>query len=377
MLTSTLTLILISGVLCALSVAFMLPKILRLSVKKNLMCPTNNRTVHTNKASQLGGVAFVPMILLFTMFCVGCSIQIGSIPVFELDIKFVYLTMALITLHMVGMYDDIIGLSSTIKFFVQIIVSVFIILSDTYIISANGIFGVYELHDAVGIILTILFCVGVINAINLIDGIDGLASTLSIIALLTYSCIHYFSGNVDLIPDLLLAVLTMGALIAFWYYNVFGFKKNKETSNYRIFMGDTGALVVGAIISYLAVRIWSAPFAPIIENSTSHLYYILALSVLIVPIFDVLRVMLHRYLNHRPIFQPDKNHIHHKFMALGANQRQALCCIVGLDLLFVSLNFALSLVLPIFPILIIDILIWIIIHLIITKKISKLKSIEH
>lgn len=187
------------------------------------------------------------------------------------------------------------GSKLAIKFVFQIIAAGLITLSGTWVNNLYGICGVWEISALVGVPLTIFLIVFVINAVNLIDGIDGLASGLSCVALLFLGVLFLYEGKET---SSLLAFTTLGALIPFFYYNVFGIAKKR----YKIFMGDTGALVIGLILSILAVK-----FACLIKKEGVELTYpfiVVAFSVLLVPGFDVIRVVLHRYRAGNLLFLP-------------------------------------------------------------------------
>lgn len=359
-------LVIIAFLISFIMVAFMLPHILILSLRKSLIDHIDARKVHNVPASRLGGVAFFPAIIFSVLFTIsvnnllmhlfGAEILVGETLVLE--------SLALILLFLVGIYDDIIGVTYRRKFVVQIVAAIFIICSGTYFKTFHGLFGIDVIPDYIGIAVTLMFYVFVTNAINLIDGIDGLASLLSIMALLVLGIILLINNS---IVDGLFAIATLGALVPFCYSNVFGIKKN---SGSKIFMGDTGALVIGAIIGFSTIKVWNISYDNM-HQPIDHLYYILAYTILIVPCFDVVRIVLHRYRDKMPLFLPDKNHIHHKFMALGYTARQSLTYIISINIFFILLNVLLSLVLNINYIVIIDVVIWSVMHILISRKIKR------
>ena len=235
-------------------------------------------------------------------------------------------------------------------------------LSGTWVNNLYGICGIWEISAWVGVPLTIFLIVFVINAVNLIDGIDGLASGLSCVALLFFGILFLYEGKET---SSLLAFTTLGALIPFFYYNVFGIAKKR----YKIFMGDTGALVIGLILSILTVK-----FACLVRKEGVEMAYpfiVVSFSVLLVPGFDVIRVVLHRYRMGQPLFLPDKNHIHHKFLALGCSHRKAMFTILALASLFIILNMALCLYININVLIMLDVVLWTALHVWLTSKIKK------
>lgn len=346
-----------------LATAYLIPKILLISIRKHLIDQPNARKVHTCVSSRLGGVAFFPAIF----FAIGVTVSIFSrfdanVLEYFMTASFIMVMCACILLYLIGIADDVVGVSWRFKFVFQIIAAGLITLSGTWVNNLYGICGVWEIPAWLGIPLTLFLIVFVINAVNLIDGIDGLASGLSGVALLFLGALFLHEGQET---SALLAFTTLGALIPFFYYNVFGIAQKR----YKIFMGDTGALVIGLILSVLAVK-----FASLVQNEETELAYpfiVVAFSVLLVPCLDVVRVVLHRYRAGKPLFLPDKNHIHHKFLALGCSHRVAMFTILGLASMFIMLNIALCLYININVLIVLDVVLWTLFHLWLSARIKK------
>lgn len=346
-----------------LATAYLIPKILLISIRKHLIDQPNARKVHTCVSSRLGGVAFFPAIF----FAIGVTVSVFSrfdTNVMEnfMTASFIMVMCACVLLYLIGIADDVVGVSWRIKFVFQIMAAGLVTLSGTWVNNLYGICGIWEISAWVGVPLTIFLIVFVINAVNLIDGIDGLASGLSCVALLFLGILFLYEGKET---SSLLAFTTLGALIPFFYYNVFGIAKKR----YKIFMGDTGALVIGLILSILTVK-----FACLVRKEGVEMAYpfiVVSFSVLLVPGFDVIRVVLHRYRMGQPLFLPDKNHIHHKFLALGCSHRKAMFTILALALLFIILNMALCLYININVLIMLDVVLWTALHVWLTSKIKK------
>jgi len=346
-----------------LTTAYLIPKILFISIRKHLIDQPNARKVHTCVSSRLGGVAFFPAIF----FAIGVSVSMFSrfdanVVEHFMTVGFIMVMCACILLYLIGIADDVVGVSWRIKFVFQIMAAGLITLSGTWMSNLYGICGVWEIPVWVGVPLTIFLIVFVINAVNLIDGIDGLASGLSCVALLFLGVLFFYEGRET---SSLLAFTTLGTLMPFFYYNVFGIAKKR----YKIFMGDTGSLVIGLILSILAVK-----FACLVRQEDGELTYpfiVVAFSVLLVPCFDVIRVVLHRYRAGKPLFLPDKNHIHHKFLALGYSHRKAMFVILVLSSLFIVLNMTLCLYVNINVLIVLDIVLWTLLHVWLSSKIKK------
>ena len=267
-----------------LIVLFSIPSIIRIAEKRGLYDIPGERSLHKTRIPRIGGVAifgaFLSSILLF-----------GTI-----DKTVQYLLAGSLIMLFIGLKDDIEAETSYRKFYVQILAALVLILpGDVRVTSFNGFWGIYELPYLGSLAFTFVLIIGITNAINLIDGLDGLASSIIVtvcgfIAALTYS------GN----PQLCFIALALaGAHIGFLRYNL---------KDARIFMGDTGSLVSGFVISFLIIRF--------IETSGSGSPAI-AVALLVIPIFDTLRVFILRILHGRSPFMPDKNHIHHKLLEMG------------------------------------------------------------
>ena len=180
----------------------------------------------------------------------------------------------------------------------------------------------------VGIPFTVLTIVFITNAVNLIDGIDGLASGLSSVALLVFGVLFIEKG---LWMYSIIAFSTFGVLVPFFYYNVFGSVERAR----KIFMGDTGSLTLGYILSFLAVKYSQNN---LVVTSYTEGAFVIAFSTLIVPSFDVIRVVMLRIRNGKSPFEADKNHIHHKFLAMGFTPRKALITILLISCSFSAIN---------------------------------------
>ena len=175
-----------------------------------------------------------------------------------------------------------------------------------------------------GIPVTVFIVVYITNAINLIDGIDGLASGLCSIALSVLSVIFFIRMQY---VYALLAICTLGVLMPFWCYNVFG----NANRGHKLFMGDAGSLTLGYVISFLIIHMSvTNEVSPTLSNP----YMVIAFSTVLVPLLDVIRVVLHRLREHKNPFLPDKNHFHHKLLVM--------VCINAISAFFILLNSSLA-----------------------------------
>lgn len=340
-------------VLCVLLAGFLIPQILLIAFRRNLFDEVNDRKIHKGLVPRLGGIAFVPVIFTSIAIVLVSNIQLGFDNILtafaDSYLPLLSTFIALELLYLVGMADDLIGIKYRAKFMVQIICAAFLISGGVWFSDLTGVLGIEEVSPWFGYPFTLIVIVFLINAINLIDGIDGLASGLSSIACAIYGFSFYLLGDYALS---VVSFATLGVLIPFFYYNVFG-NVNKHK---KIFMGDTGSLTIGLILAVLGTLLFTHPESVNIGISTP----ILAFSPLIVPCFDVIRVYLLRIRQHHSPFLPDKNHIHHKILAAGMKPRAAMITIISVSLLFTLINIVLSSLLSINinVIIALDVLIW-------------------
>ena len=305
-----------------------IPRILNFCKNRNLYDIPDSRKVHKRAIPRLGGVSFLPSMLAATIVALfvwsyaynGKKIQISPWTIF--------FAVGLAVIYTTGLIDDIFGVKAKKKFIIQIFVSCLLPISWLFINNLYGFMGIYELPFWVGVPLTVFILVFIMNAINLIDGIDGLSASLSFIALGGF--FYCFFVEKMWIYAILIAGL-MGVLVPFLYYNIFG----KQEKNRKIFMGDSGSLTLGYILGVLLVKFC-------MDNPNVMAYrkgsIFLSVTLLIIPIFDVCRVVIVRIMHGHGIFHPDKNHIHHKFMRAGLTQHQALIAILAFAIAFIILN---------------------------------------
>ena len=343
----------IQFVLTLVIARILIPRILLISLRKKLFDIPDDRKIHKRAIPRLGGVSFFPttlfaFCLVYTFRLLGgdsVSILYASYLLPELLLFACGMTL----LYLTGIADDLVGVRYRQKFVIQIFCACLFPLSGLWINDLYGLFGIHELSVYVGIPFTILTVVFITNAINLIDGIDGLASGLSSVALLIFTFLFIEKG---LWSYAMLAAGTFGVLVPFFYYNVFGSVERAR----KIFMGDTGSLTLGYTLSFLAIKYsqHNADIMPYTEGA-----FIIAFSTMIIPAFDVVRVVLVRIREGHSPFEPDKNHIHHKLLAIGLSPRKAM-----LSLLFMSCSFSAANILLVpyvnnTVLLVADIVIWI------------------
>ncbi|MCO5259152.1 MAG: undecaprenyl/decaprenyl-phosphate alpha-N-acetylglucosaminyl 1-phosphate transferase [Crocinitomicaceae bacterium] len=280
-----------------------IPRIIGVANERHLVDNPNNRSSHKTAIPRLGGVAFslcfIFAIILFRDY--GNSSNHFS------------MLAGLIVMSVVGLRDDIKSISPKTKLIGQLVACSFIFLNQNFLLkSLHGFLGIYELHPALSITLIALFMLTVINAFNLIDGIDGLAAVIAIVVLSTFAILFFSMRKFFYLG---LCVAGVGTLIAFLKYNLAKIKTDNCQNGKckkKIFMGDTGSMILGFVIATMTVRIVTVdavtlsllPFYP--EN----LPLVLG-AVLFIPLFDLLRVFTLRLLKKKEPFSPDRRHLHH------------------------------------------------------------------
>ncbi len=303
---------------------FTIPKIIGLVENKRLMDEPNNRSSHKTRTPTLGGVSFFYTII-FTLF---------FLKQWDSNSEAMYIIPGLTILLIIGLKDDLLVLSPYTKLAAQICAIGFVLMNNNFVVhSLNGFIGIYEIPVYLYYLVGGFLILTVINAYNLIDGIDGLAAIVGIVILIMYATIFYFTKDYFY---MLLCLALNGSLMAFLAFNL--------SSTRKIFMGDTGSLIVGFIISILTLK-----FLTLTPDNYSNLPFLLengpiiAISILIVPLFDTARVFAIRVANKKSPFSPDRNHIHHILIDyLSLSHRQASLMIGSFNIIFVILFIALG-----------------------------------
>ena len=343
---------------------FIIPQILLIAFRKQLFDVPDERKIHQGAVPRLGGIAFMPSIILSISFLAGCYILNGNSDVINSflinKLPEAFGLCSLLIMYLVGIADDLVGVKYRAKFAAQILSAIFIIAAGIYVSNLHGLFWIGTFHTVIAVIFTILLIVFITNAINLIDGIDGLASGLSSIACLFYG--YFFIQAGDYFFSLV-AFSTLGTLVPFFGYNVFG----NAAKHKKIFMGDTGALTIGLLLSIMSIRLCNLPVTVSLPGNL----LVLAFAPLMIPCLDVLRVYFRRLRNHRNPFLPDKTHIHHKFLALGMRQRYAMITILSISFLFTLANVLLSEVMNATMLFLLDLILWVLGNVWLTQAIKR------
>lgn len=299
------------GLLC-------MPMVIEVAKKKHLVVRPNKRMSHTGEIPNVGGIdiciSFVLTCLLFGFNAIEHN-QFFIIGIFIILI--------------VGLVDDLLVLSPLAKLFGELLAGIALIgFADIRITHLHGIFGIEEIGLIPSYLLSGLILVAIINAINLIDGVDGLASGLGMLYCLFFAV---FFGMVGEMKWSIVAISLIGSLAVFFCYNVFGKKQ-------KIFMGDSGSLLLGYMLTTFVFRFMEMnAYRTLPEAFEFASAPAAAICILTVPIFDTIRVSLTRIKNHRSPFEPDKNHIHHLLLRTGLNHIQTTCVLLTTSVVFIAL----------------------------------------
>ena len=308
---------LVSGVLAMLTASLVsyiaIPVIVRIAKDKGLVDKPNDRTSHNGSIPLLGGVAIFGGIIM------GSSL---FIPEADQE-RFRYILAALVVLFFVGQKDDIIGISWRNKLIAQIIAAcILVFLADFRFTTLHGFLGMHDIPVWLGNILALLITILIINAFNLIDGIDGLASAVGILTSFVFGC---WLQSIDRSGLAVVAWTLTGALVPFFFFNVFGTKN-------KLFMGDTGSLMIGILMAVFTLAVCEN------ELSSDHFMYMRAtpsitIAILVYPLFDVIRVITIRLILRKSLVNADRNHIHHLFIDAGISHRRSTFYILIFNML--------------------------------------------
>ena len=300
-------------------IAFLaIPAIIKVAAEKKIFDLPDDRKLHTRPIASLGGVG------IFLAFIVS------SLLIISLDNhpEFRYFYACSVLIFFLGLKDDILILSASKKFLVQMaIAGILIHLGGIRIDSLHGIMDIYEVPAWLGILLTYITIIVIVNAYNLIDGVDGLAGTLG---LFTTTLLGIYFYMAEMLPYSMFAFAMAGSLAAFLLFNY---------QPAKIFMGDSGSLLLGLINSILVIKFIAVADAPGVAYPMAS-GVALGMAALSIPLLDTLRVFSIRISKGRSPFSPDRNHIHHLLLDRGMSHRSVTLTCLGLNAFFVAAVYA-------------------------------------
>jgi UDP-N-acetylmuramyl pentapeptide phosphotransferase/UDP-N-acetylglucosamine-1-phosphate transferase len=300
---------------------YSLPKIIKVAKYRRLTDKPGKHKIHSSEIPTLGGVA------IFGGFSFGLLLSgngyMGSLA---------FLMVAVIMLFFIGLKDDLISVTPWKKIAVQVAAGLILFLfTDLKFTNLHGFLGIHQIPLWTSLVLTIFLIVIIINSFNLIDGIDGLAASVGIVASTTFGIWFWLSGDKGF--AIASAALT-GSLIIFLGFNL-------STGKYKIFMGDTGSLVIGFILTVMAIRFneINAGTSGFVKLNSSPS---ISIAILIVPLFDSLRVIIIRLIRHQPPMKADNRHIHHLLLRAGYSHKQATLYISLANIFIIAASFMLD-----------------------------------
>ena len=290
------------------------PVVRRLAVSMGALDQPNHRKVHSESIPLWGGLAVFAGILVASMMTFGFFNHLGPLLTDRAMSMFIGLLGASIIIVVLGLLDDRYALGAKLKLSVQIVAALVMYYSGISItfIKIPGQ-GFYYFTPLISAFLSVFWMVGIMNALNLLDGLDGLLSGVGVISGLIFFIVAVFKGQL-LVAVLLMALV--GGCLGFLHYNFYPA---------TIFLGDTGSLLIGLMFS--AVSIMGA------LKTTTTLAFIAPVLIMGVPIFDTAFAIIRRFIKKKPIFQADKDHVHHRLLRTGISHRNAVLLIYLVNVL--------------------------------------------
>ncbi len=306
----------------AVGITFLsIPIIIKVAEEKHLFDEPNPRKSHKGKIPTLGGLGIfagvVFAITFWTNFTECANLQ--------------FIIAAMVVISFIGIKDDLTGLAASKKFLGQLIAAIILVVwGDIRISSLFGVFGIGEIHYIFGVIFSTFTILVIINAFNMIDGINGLSASFGIISASTFGIWFFITEQYQYA---IMAIALVGSLLAFMRYNV---------SPAKIFMGDTGSMLLGLILSVFAIQ-----FIQLNAEQRLTEYFvtsspIVAIGTLFIPLFDLLRVFSIRIFKGRSPFKPDRNHLHHLLIDSGLTHNFATFILSVFAIILVIIVFVLQ-----------------------------------
>lgn len=306
------------------------PSLIKVAKLKQIVdIPGDARKLHARRVPTIGGIIiFASILFSFSLWLpVGKNIGFDDLLNRALDLK--YLTAALIILFFIGVKDDIIGVSPMKKLIALTGVGfILVIMGDFRITNFDGLLGLYEIPYWASVALSFFVYIVIVNAFNLIDGVDGLAASQGFLIAMFFAMWYYMLGNQTL---LLLSVVLAGSLLGFLFFNF---------NPAKIFMGDSGSMTIGVIVSLLAIWLISSDNSQLDAPFDQLRTPIVAMTLLAYPLTDTLRIFTIRILQGKSPFTADKNHIHHKMLENGMNHKQVVLMVTIYSILMVLMAVA-------------------------------------
>lgn len=308
------------------------PWVLRQAYLRNFNKQITGGDENTNRVLRLGGSVLLPCVFIGVTSSMIIMSEGGDMSQ-SIKTTTLILGTGVMLVYLIGLFDDLFGISKKYRFAIQILSAATLPLCDLYLNNLYGFCGIEFLPIYLSVLLTILVVVLVVNAVNIIDGIDGL---LSIFAMLCLTCFGVCFANSGNQIYCIITASMIGAIIVFFCYNMFGTLERKT----KTYIGDSGSMMIGFSLAYLALKFVIAE-----DKSTFDALerMLICFSLLFVPCIDLVRVFFERILQADMPFSSDQRHLHHLFIKTGIFERMTLLAMMSLILLFLLANLAFSL----------------------------------
>ncbi len=305
-----------------------IPLVIRLADRKGWYDLPNGRKVHTSPLPRLGGVGIFAALLVALLVGVALSTPRGGTEVFGFDRRLLFVLAGFLLIFATGLVDDFRNLRAPLKFLLQVVAGALVTLGG-FTINDLGLPGLAPLHLGwVAWPLTVLWLVGLSNAMNLVDGVDGFAGAITAAAAAALGATALAQGRFG---AALVACCLLGAAVGFLVYNV---------PPARIFMGDSGSLLLGFVLATLPLLRGSGQ--P--DGITLTLDLAATVAVLGLPVLDTATAIVRRIRAGLPIHHPDKHHLHHKLQAIGLSDRSLFVVALAAGLVLGTVAFVAVLV---------------------------------
>jgi UDP-GlcNAc:undecaprenyl-phosphate GlcNAc-1-phosphate transferase len=289
-----------------------IPSIIFTAIKYRLFDRSDGyRKSHRLHISRLGGVA------IFCSFTITTLLFAALVDYKQAN----FLITSCIILFALGLKDDLYGASPSTKFLLQLVVAMILVIAGGFrLTSLYGVFYIYDVNVWVGGIFSIAVIIFVNNSFNLIDGVDGLAGTLGALATFSFGV---FFAIADAYPYAFIAFAMLGAVLGFLMFNY---------SPAKIFMGDTGALIIGLVAVILAIKFIEINKVGSLPKPNFYSAPAIAVAVMLVPIFDSLRIFFIRIIHQKSPFKGDRNHVHHRLQRLGFSAKKIVISLTSFSI---------------------------------------------
>lgn len=309
--------VILTGSLAFIVTFLAIPAIMRVAKEKKLFDLPDARKLHTSPIASLGGVG------IFLGFFLSCLLTVSGKQNSEIQFFFA----SAIVVFFLGLKDDILIISAIKKFLGQLAAAAILIhLAGVRIESMHGVLGFGTLPEPLSYLVSYITIIVIVNAYNLIDGVDGLAGSLGVLTTSIFG-VYFFAAGLPVFS--LMAFGMAGSLLAFLVFNF---------NPAKIFMGDSGSLLLGLVNAILVIKFIAVADAPAAQVPITSAVAV-GFSILVVPLLDTLRVFSIRIAKGRSPFIPDRNHIHHILLDRGLNHRYVTVSCVGLNIAFIVMAY--------------------------------------